>query len=160
MRCDPQREGERHHDLCQRSGSGFERSQDAPPPGAVSGLNMIATRLTRGAISLSICSHLPPSAASTVGEPRDVSTWPRKACHEAGANRITNTIGIVRVSRCSAAVTGVVLAKITSGRSNQQHQRQERTLNGDVAGECAQVPETAAVWASPVVQKLYMFRNR
>jgi hypothetical protein len=25
-----------------------------------------------------------------VGEPRDVSTWPRKACHESGGNRIGN----------------------------------------------------------------------
>jgi hypothetical protein len=59
----------------QRSGSGFERAQEiSSAPGAVSGLNMIATRLTRGAISLSSPSHLPPNAPLDVSEPRDVST--------------------------------------------------------------------------------------
>src|SRR5262245_4277934 len=42
--------------------------------GAVSGLNMIATRLSPGAISESSSSHLPPSVASTGGEPGDVPT--------------------------------------------------------------------------------------
>src|SRR5262249_59486198 len=38
--------------------------------------------------------HLQPLAPKRgpldVGEPRDVSTWPRKACDESGANRIGN----------------------------------------------------------------------
>jgi enamine deaminase RidA (YjgF/YER057c/UK114 family) len=40
-----------------------------PPLGAVSGLNMIAVRSTRGAISLSNSNHLPPIVASTLINP-------------------------------------------------------------------------------------------
>jgi hypothetical protein len=65
---------------------------------------MIATRLTRGAISLSISSHLPPITVSTLVNP--VMFPPgrgRPATNPAptGSETTTNTIGIVRVSRCS-----------------------------------------------------------
>src|ERR1700730_6062663 len=40
-----------------------------PPPGVVSGLNMIAARLTPGAISVSSSSHLPAIVASWLLKP-------------------------------------------------------------------------------------------
>ena len=83
----------------------------APPRGAVSGLNMLADRLTRGESSLSNSSHLPLRPRMNLvmfppGRGRPV-TNPEPT----GSETITNTMGMVLVSRCSAAVTGVVAAK-------------------------------------------------
>src|SRR5215467_12718055 len=86
----------------------------SPPRGAVSGLNMIAARLTRGAISLSNSSHLPAIAASPCMNPVMFPPGrgrPVTNPEPTGSETITNTMGMVLVSRCSAAVTGVVAAK-------------------------------------------------
>ena len=74
----------------------------------------------RGAISLSIASHLPTMLASYISRP--VRLPPGRARlamkpEPIGSETLTNTIGIARLSRCSAAATGVVCARITSGCS-------------------------------------------
>ena len=77
--------------------------------GAVSGLNMIATRLSLGAISESSSSHLPPSEGSKLAKP---VTFPPGRSSRAtrplatGSIAVTKTIGIVRVSRWRATVAG------------------------------------------------------
>jgi hypothetical protein len=89
-----------------------------PPPGAVSGLNIIAARVSPGATSVNSSSHLPPIAASTLMNPVMLPPGRAKPATKpapTGSETVENTIGIVRVSRCTAAVTGVVAARITSG---------------------------------------------
>ena len=70
---------------------------------AVSGLNLMADRLSPGAISESSSSHLPPSEASKRAKPvmfppgwLSRGTMPMAT----GSTVIAKTIGIVRVSRC------------------------------------------------------------
>ena len=82
---------------------------------------MAATRLTPGAISVSNSSHLPAIVSSWLMKPvifppgrGRLATKPSPTGSERGAN----TIGIVRVSRCNAAVAGVPCARITSGCSS------------------------------------------
>ena len=89
-----------------------------PAPGAVSGLNMNAARLMPGAISFSRLSHLPPMAASMFVNPVMLPPGrgrPATKPEPTGSLTIANTIGMVPVSRCNAAVTAVVEQKITSG---------------------------------------------
>jgi hypothetical protein len=86
--------------------------------GAVSGLNMIATHLSPGAISDSKSSHLPPSVASrrakpVIFPPGRLSDATRSVA--TGSLTFTKTIGIVRVSRWSATVAGVPFVKMMSG---------------------------------------------
>src|SRR5215813_4077793 len=83
-----------------------------PPLGAVSGLRMAATRLTPGAISASNSSHLLATVASWLMKPvifppgrGRLATKPSPT----GSDTDANTIGIVRVSRWNAAVTGVTV---------------------------------------------------
>jgi hypothetical protein len=75
--------------------------------GAVSGLNMMAARLSPGAISKSSSSHLPPSEASTVAKPvmfppgwLSRGTMPLAT----GSATLAKTIGMDRVSRWKPAV--------------------------------------------------------
>src|SRR5215472_11621237 len=86
--------------------------------GALCGLNMSKTRVTCGAVCLSASSHLVPIENSKLVEPVRLPPgcarfgtrpWPT------GSLTCANTIGTVRLCFCSAAVTGVVLAKIRSG---------------------------------------------
>jgi Metallo-beta-lactamase superfamily len=80
------------------------------------GLNIIATRVTAGAISLSNPSHLPANDGSCMRKP--VIFPPgrgRPSTKPEGSATFENTIGIVRVSLWSAAVTEVECATITSG---------------------------------------------
>src|SRR6516165_6554931 len=86
--------------------------------GAVSGSNMIAARLSLGAISESSSSHLPPIEASNVANPvmfppgwLSAATKPLAT----GSLTFTMTIGIIRVSRRTAAVAGLVLVAMMSG---------------------------------------------
>src|SRR6516165_2087425 len=72
-----------------------------PPPGAVAGLKIIATRLMLGAISVSNWNHLPIIEDSTYVKP--VRFPPGCAKLDAnpspiGSATTTNTIGIVFVS--------------------------------------------------------------
>src|SRR6266511_2514661 len=94
-----------------RAAASNEPEKYVPPAGAVSGLNMIAARLRLGAISLSSSSHLPPIELSMLMKPvmlppgRDrLATKPSPT----GSDAAAMTTGIVRVIRCTAAVTGVV----------------------------------------------------
>ena len=84
----------------------------------MSGLNMIATRLSSGAISESSSSHLPPIEASQRPKPvmfppgwLSLATRPLAT----GSPPFTKTIGIVRVSRWRAAVVGVEVVTMMSG---------------------------------------------
>ena len=89
-----------------------------PPAGAVSGLNMNAARLMPGAISFSRLSHLPPMAASMCVNPVMLPPGrgrPATNPEPTGSLTSANTIGMVLVARCNAAVTTVVEQKITSG---------------------------------------------
>jgi hypothetical protein len=74
------------------------------------GLNMMAARLSPGAISESNSSHLPPSVASKLLKPvtfplgrSSRSTMPLATA----SSPATKTIGIVRVSRCRATIAGL-----------------------------------------------------
>ena len=71
------------------------------------GLATRAARARRGAISLSIASHLPVMLASYSSRP--VRLPPGRARlatkpEPIGSETVTNTIGIARLSRCNAAV--------------------------------------------------------
>jgi hypothetical protein len=79
---------------------------------------MTATRITVGAISFSISSHLPISEGSKLVKP--VELPPGRAMLATnplpkGSDTPTKTIGMVCVSRMSAAVAGVELLTSTSG---------------------------------------------
>ena len=84
----------------------------------VCGLNKIATRETRGAISRNNSTHLPLREASILMNPVILppGLW-RLATKPlpTGSDTDAKTIGIVWVSCRNAAVTGVVTAKSTSG---------------------------------------------
>jgi hypothetical protein len=87
--------------------------------GAASGLNMIAARLSPGAISESSSSHLPANVASDI--------WPKPVMLSrgwlsrgtiplaTGSAAFPTTIGIVGVSRWRATVGTVPLVKMMSG---------------------------------------------
>ena len=90
---------------------------------AVAGLNRSATRTVRGAISFNSSIHLPPTAGSLVVKP--VMLPPGRARLAAkplpiGSATTANTIGIVRVSRASAPVTGVVTTEDRVGSQIDQ----------------------------------------
>jgi len=79
-----------------------------------------ATRVTRGAISLSSSSHFPLRPYSNGVKPvalppgrARLSTKPAPT----GSATFANTIGTVRVARCRAWTLGVAAAKMTSGAS-------------------------------------------
>src|SRR5262249_36015432 len=87
---------------------------------AAAGLNSIATRLTRGAISLSSSSHLPPSESSVVEKPVTLPPGRGKLATNplpTGSATMAKTIGIVRVCCRSAVVVGVVFERMRSGCS-------------------------------------------
>ena len=81
-------------------------------------MNMIAARLSPGAISESNSSHLPPSVVSKMAKP---VTFPPGRSSRAtmplatGSDTFAKTIGIVRVSRWTAAVVGVPGVRMMSG---------------------------------------------
>src|SRR6516165_8551960 len=88
--------------LNDRAAVSKEGRYDDPRPGAVSGLNMIATRLTVGAISVSNSSNLPANSPSVWTKPVILPPgWDRPATKPSptGSETTTNTIGTVRVSR-------------------------------------------------------------
>ena len=98
-------------------GSNALRKND-PPSGAVFGQNTTATRAMPGATSFSISSHFPVSDGSKLVNP--VALPPGRAMLATkplpiGSDTPTNTVGIVRVSRRSAAVAGVELPTRRSG---------------------------------------------
>jgi hypothetical protein len=79
---------------------------------------MTATRVTRGAICLSVSSHLVAIENSKLVKPVrlppgcakfDTRPWPT------GSVTCVNTIGIAWRCSCRAAITGVLLARIRSG---------------------------------------------
>jgi hypothetical protein len=79
---------------------------------------MTATRVTRGAISLSSSSHFGLTPYSKFMNPvmlppgrERLSTKPAAT----GSETSTNTIGTVRVAGCNAATIGVAAARMTSG---------------------------------------------
>src|SRR5215471_5841722 len=88
-----------------------------PPPGAVAGLKIIATRLMFGAISVSNWNHLLIIEGSTYVKPvRFPPGWAKLAANPSliGSATTTNTIGIACVSRLTAAVPGVEAERMTS----------------------------------------------
>jgi hypothetical protein len=92
----------------------------------VSGSKMIAARLSPGAISESSSSHLPPSEASKMAKPVafPLGRSSRATILLATGSPITKTIGIVRVSRWTAAVAGVPFVRMMSGyKANDRGRR-------------------------------------
>src|SRR6516165_1564039 len=95
---------------------------------------MKATRVRRGAVSLSMASHLPVTLGSYCITP--VMLPPGRGRLTAkpeptGSARAANTIGISWVSRCSAATAGVGIAKITSGcRATSSFASEQRRRHG------------------------------
>src|SRR5260221_3034887 len=91
--------------------------------GALCGLKTSASRVTCGAVCLSASSHLVPIENSKLVKPVRLppgcakfgtKPWPT------GSVTCVNTIGTVPLCSRSAAVTGVLLAKITSGAMARQ----------------------------------------
>jgi hypothetical protein len=86
--------------------------------GAVIGLNNKATRATRGAISLSSSSHLPPIVGSMLVKPITLPPGREKlATKPLPIGNGAKTMGMVRVCCSSAAVVGVMCERMTSGCS-------------------------------------------
>src|SRR5262249_30922642 len=103
--------------------------------GLVLGFAIKAARARRGATSLSIASHFPVMPSSYSSRPvRLPAGCARLATNPdpIGSERLMNTIGISWLSRCSAVVTSVVCARITSGSQSDQ-----------LFGECM-IPSRAA----------------
>ena len=134
--------------LSDRAAASNEGRKYDPPPGAVSGLNMTAARLTPGAISVSNSSHLPAIDASRLMKPVIFPPGrgrPATKPAPTGSETPTNTIGIVRVSRWSAAVTGVDVCEDHVGLQVDQLFR-EHPHPVDVAGGPTNVhPQIAAI---------------
>ena len=81
---------------------------------ADAGLNSIATRTTRGAISLSSSSHLPAMVGSVKVKPVTLLPGRAKLATKPlpiGSATIAKTMGMVSVCCSSAVVVGVVLDK-------------------------------------------------
>src|SRR5262249_19135666 len=102
----------------QRGGRRFEGVQVKEANGAMAGLNTIATLATRGAISFSSSTHLPPSEFSIGVNPvrlppgRDrLATNPLPT----GSPTIAKTMGMVFVCCRMAAVAGVLPVRMRSG---------------------------------------------
>ena len=80
-----------------------------------------ATRVTRGAISLSSSSHFPLMPYSNEDEAGDVAAWPRQAVDKAGADRVGDIRehdrhGAGRLQQCRHG-SGCRSARMTSGAS-------------------------------------------
>ena len=132
------------------------------------GSRTTATRVTRGAISLSNSSHfalmpysnavkpvtLPPGRARLATKPAPT-----------GSITCTNTIGTVRVACCNAATVGLAVARITSGASatnsaaylrlrsiSTAPQRMSiRTLRPSVQPDCCSPCKNAAKRRCPIL---------
>src|SRR6516162_8962292 len=88
--------------------------KNAPSSGAVLGLNMTAARVTFGATSLRIWSHFPINEGSKLVKPVMLPPGCGMLATKwlpTGSDTPTNTIGIPRVSRNSAAVAGEIAEK-------------------------------------------------
>jgi hypothetical protein len=88
--------------------------------GATAGLNSIATLATRGAISLSSSTHLPPSEPTIAWKPVTLPPGCAKLATKplpTGSETVAKTMGMVRVCCRSAAVVGVTAERMTSGCS-------------------------------------------
>jgi len=82
-------------------------------------LNRSAARTVCGAIYFNSPTHLPPSAESRAVKPVMLPPGCARLATKPlliGSTTIANTIGIVRVSRARALITGVVTPRIASGR--------------------------------------------
>src|SRR5438132_5904428 len=91
-----------------------------PEPAGTLGSRLTATRVPRGAISLSSSSHFPLMLNSYVAKPvafppgrARLSTQPPPT----GSMVVTNTIGTVRLTCCSAPTIEPAVATMTSGES-------------------------------------------
>ena len=75
----------------QRSRSGFKRAQEiCSTTRRRVGVEHDCYPTEMGGDLFEYLQPLAPDRGLNVGESCDVSTWPRKACHESGANRIRN----------------------------------------------------------------------
>ena len=91
-----------------------------PIPAASEGSRRTATRVTLGAISLSNSSHFPLRLYSNALKPVVLPPGRAKLATKpapTGSITFANTIGTVRVTRCSAATFTLAEAKMTSGAS-------------------------------------------
>ena len=94
---------------------------------------MKPTRLTRGAISLSISSHFPPISASKIANPVMLLPGRAKLATKplpTGSPTSTKRIGIVEVSFCRIAVTKLEVGTIRSGEALTSSLAKVRTLSG------------------------------
>ena len=124
--------------------------------GAVAGLNRKATRLTRGAISLSSSSHLPTIEPSIRVKP--VTCRPAaKARNETAADRIDKVakmIGMVRVWCRSGAVVGVFCERIRSGCSATISLANRCINSASSAAQRVVDPDIAAVRPAELLKSL------
>ena len=94
---------------------------------------MKPTRLTRGAISLSISSHFPPISASKIANPVMLPPGRAKLATKplpTGSPTRTKRIGIVEVSFCRIAVTKLEVGTIRSGEALTSSLAKVRALSG------------------------------
>src|SRR5215831_17692572 len=93
---------------------------------------MKATRVRRGAVSLSMASHLPVTLGSYCITPVMLPPGRDRLAMKpepSGSARAANTIGISWLSRCNAATAGVGIAKITAGCSANELFREHLYLS-------------------------------
>ena len=127
----------------------------------MAGSRRTATRVTRGAISLSSSSHFPLKLYSNCMKPvtlppgrARLSTKPAPT----GSVTFTNTIGTVRVACCNAATIGRAVARMTSGASATSsaaylRMRRHRRAPADID------PHVAAVGPAQLLQALQERRD-
>jgi hypothetical protein len=130
--------------------------------GSVSGLSMNAARFKPGAISESSSSHLPPSEASLLAKP---VAFPLGRSSRAtmllttGSATFAKTIGIVRVSRWTAAVARVAAVSMMSGLQADQLCR-ERSYPIGVSASITKVdPHIAAIDPTQARKRLRQRRD-
>src|SRR5215468_6822105 len=130
--------------------------------GSVSGLNIIAVRLSPGAISESSSSHLPPSEASQLTKPvmfplgrSSRGTRPLAT----GSVTFTKTIGIVRVSRWRPAVAWVPPVRMDVGLQADQLLRERSYPIVVIAVPPKVHPHVAAIGPTEARKRLNERRN-
>src|SRR5262245_4814119 len=117
---------------------------------------MKATRMRRGAISLSMASHLPVTLGSYCITPVMLPPGRERLAMKpepTGSARAANTMGISWLSRCSAATAGVVIAKITSGPQCNELFREHLCLSADQRKAIVDV-KIAVLRPSPLCKSL------
>src|SRR2546429_2853389 len=113
------------------------REKNLPPAGTEFGLYMMATRASSGTISFNISRYFPAMLACRTVKPVMLPSGRAMLATNPlpiGSDTATNTIGMVRVARISASVTGVLWPRMHSGLSSTQLLRERLHARGVAFG--------------------------